>query len=117
MIIGGGGHPASGAVIDDRVPPEGALIIGVGPGGPLQQRRSTVVTEPAPWLAHRDLATPFGFASFDVVPTEPGGTTSISATYYGAAAGSPAYAPLDRFVMRKPVGAGRHSTARQLVTG
>ena len=43
-----------------------------------------------------DLATPFGFASFDVAPTEPGGTTSITATYYGAAAGSPVYAPLDR---------------------
>ena len=117
MIIGGGGHPAPGTVADDGVPPEGALIIGVGPGGPHRQRRSAVITEPAPWLAHRDLATPFGFASFDVVPTEPGGTTSITATYYGAAAGSPAYAPLDRFVMRKPVGAGRRSTARQLVSG
>ena len=117
MIIGGGGHPDSGAAPDDGVPPEGALIIGVGPGGPRGQRRPTVVTEPAPWLAHRDLATPFGFASFDVVPTEPGGTTSITATYYGAAAGSPAYAPLDRFVMRKPVGAGRRSTPWQLVTG
>ena len=52
-----------------------------------------------------------------MVPTEPGGTTSITATYYGAPAGSPAYAPLDRFVMRKPVGAGRRSTARQLVSG
>ena len=117
MIIGGGGHPAPGTVADDGVPPEGALIIGVGPGGPHRQRRSAVITEPAPWLARRDLATPFGFASFDVVPTEPGGTTSITATYYGAAAGSPAYAPLDRFVMRKPVGAGRRSTARQLVSG
>jgi hypothetical protein len=117
MIIGGGGHPAPGAVADDGVPPEGALIIGVGPGGPHRQRRSAVITEPAPWLAHRDLATPFGFASFDVVPTEPGGTTSITATYYGAPAASPAYAPLDRFVMRKPVGAGRRSTARQLVSG
>ena len=52
-----------------------------------------------------------------MVTTEPGGTTSITATCYGAAAGSPAYAPLDRFVMRKPAGAGRRSTARPLVTG
>jgi 3',5'-cyclic AMP phosphodiesterase CpdA len=117
MIIGGGGHPASGAADGDGAPPEGALIVGVAPGGPRQQRRPAIVTEPAPWLAHRDLATPFGLASFDVVPTEPGGTTSITATYHGAAAGSPAYAPLDRFVMRKPVGAGRRPRARQLVTG
>jgi hypothetical protein len=117
MIIGGGGHPASGAAGGEGGPPEGALIAGVAPGGPPQQRRSAIVTEPAPWLAHRDLATPFGFASFDVAPTEPGGTTSITATYYGAAADSPVYAPLDRFVMRKPVGAGRRSTPRQLVTG
>ena len=117
MIIGGGGHPASGTAGGEGGPPEGALIAGVAPGGALQQRRSAIVTEPAPWLAHRDLATPFGFASFDVAPTEPGGTTSITATYYGAAADSPVYAPLDRFVMRKPVGAGRRSTPRQLVTG
>jgi hypothetical protein len=51
------------------------------------------------------------------VPAEPGGTTSITATYYGAAAGSRVYAPLDRFVMRKPVGATWHPRARQLVTG
>src|SRR5262249_30729256 len=117
MIIGGGGPPPSGAAADGRVPPEGALIVGVAPGGPHQQRRSAVVTEPAPWLAHRDLATPFGFASFDVVPTEPGGTTSITATYYGAAEGSSAYAPLDRFVMRKPVGAGRRPPAPPPVAG
>ncbi len=39
-------------------------------------------------------------------PAEPGGTTSITVTYHGAAAGSPVYAPLDRFVLRKPVGVG-----------
>lgn len=58
-----------------------------------------------------DLATPFGFASFDVVPAEPGGTTSITVTHYGAALGSPVYSPLDQFIMRRPVGArhgGRH---------
>ena len=93
------------------------LIVGVGPGDPQSQRRSVIAAEPAPWSAHRDLVTPFGFASFDVVPAEPGGTTSITVTYYGAAAGSRVYAPLDRFVLRKPVGARWHSRARQLVTG
>ena len=65
-----------------------------------------MATEPAPWSAYRDITTPYGFASFDVAPAEPGGTTSITATYYGAAAGSSVYAQLDRFVMRKPARSG-----------
>jgi hypothetical protein len=117
MIIGGGGHSVLRPAGDRGTPPEGVLIIGVGPGSPQSQRRSVITAEPAPWSARRDLDTPFGFASFDVVPAEPGGTTSITATYYGAAAGSRVYAPLDRFVMRKPVGARWHPRARQLVTG
>jgi len=47
--------------------------------------------------------TPYGFASFDVLPSEPGGTTSITVTHYGAAAGSSVYSQLDQFVMRKPL--------------
>jgi hypothetical protein len=117
MIIGGGGHPTPTPVADFDMPHDGVLITGVGPGGPQSQHPSITTTEPAPWSAYRDLATPYGFASFDVVPAEPGGTTSITVTHYGAAAGSPVYVPLDRFVMRKPVGAGRHPRARQLVTG
>jgi len=117
MIIGGGGHPVLRPPGDPGTSPEGVLIVGVGPGNPQSQRRSVIAAEPAPWSAHRDLATPFGFASFDVVPAEPGGTTSITVTYYGAAAGSRAYVPLDRFVLRKPVRAQRHPRDRQLVTG
>jgi hypothetical protein len=103
MIIGGGGHSVLRPPVDPGQPPEGVLIIGVGPGSPQIQRRSVITAEPAPWSAYRNLATPFGFASFDVVPAEPGGTTSITVTYHGAAAGSRVYTPLDRFVMRKPV--------------
>ncbi len=55
------------------------------------------------------LQTPYGFASFDVVPAERGGTTSIIVTHYGAAAGSATYTPRDRFVMRKPL---RHKEAK-----
>ncbi len=65
--------------------------------------------EPAPWSAYRDLQAPYGFASFDVVPAERGGTTSITVTHYGAAAGSATYTPRDRFVMRKPL---RHQQQR-----
>jgi hypothetical protein len=106
MIIGGGGHSVPRTAGEPGTQPEGVLIVGVGPGSPQSQRRSVITTEPTPWLAHRNLATPFGFASFDVAPAEPGGTTSITVTYHGAAAGSPVYAPLDRFVLRKPVGVG-----------
>jgi hypothetical protein len=117
MIIGGGGHSVLRPASDGGDPPQGVLIVGVGPGSPQSQRRSVITAEPAPWSAYRDVATPFGFACFDVVPAEPGGTTSITGTYYGAAAGSRVYAPLDRFVLRKPVGARRPPRAWQLVTG
>jgi len=102
LTIGGGGHPYT-------VPPrrvhgrrEGIVIAGIEPGSPLVQRRSVVETEPAAWSAHRDAKAPFGFASFEVVPAEPGGTTSIAVTYWGAVAGSRDYRPRDRVVLRKP---------------
>ena len=81
------------------------LIVGVGPGSPAAQRPAITTTEPAAWSAHRDLATPYGFAAFDVSPAEPGGMTTITVTYFGAEQGSPHYRPLDRFVLRKPVAA------------
>ena len=103
MIIGGGGnsHPTQHKAFD--APHDGVVTVGLGPGGPMKQRVHIHVTEPAPWSAYRDLATPYGFASFDVVPMEQGGTTSITVTHYGAAAGSRVYSPVDHFVMRKPV--------------
>jgi len=104
MIIGGGGHSTPTPLSDFDVPHDGVLIVGVGPGSPQAQHPTITVTEPAPWSAYRDLRTPYGFASFDVTPVEHGGTTSITVTHYGAAAGSPGYAPLDQFVMRKPLG-------------
>ena len=103
MIIGGGGHSTPTPLSDFDMPHDGVLISGVGPGDPQHQRPSIIATEPAPWSAYRDLQTPYGFASFDVVPAEHGGTTSITVTHYGAAAGSAAYTPRDRFVLRKPL--------------
>jgi hypothetical protein len=101
MIIGGGGHSTPTPVAGFDMPHDGVLITSVGPGSPKSQRPAITTTEPAPWSAYRDLQTPYGFASFDFVPHEPGGTTSITVTHYGAALGSPTYAPLDQFVMRK----------------
>ena len=107
MIIGGGGHSSPTPVADFDMPHDGVLITSVGPGSPQAQHPAITTTEPAPWSAYRDLQTPYGFASFDFVPHEPGGTTSITVTHYGAALGSPDYSPLDTFVMRKSLGRGR----------
>jgi Calcineurin-like phosphoesterase/Purple acid Phosphatase, N-terminal domain len=103
MIIGGGGHATPTPLSDFDMPHDGVLITGVGPGSPQSAHASIITTEPAPWSAYRDLQTPYGFASFDFVPAEHGGTTSITVTHYGAAAGSASYTPQDRFVMRKPL--------------
>jgi Calcineurin-like phosphoesterase/Purple acid Phosphatase, N-terminal domain len=114
MIIGGGGNatPTAPSKFDD--PNDGVVIVGVGPGSPQSQHASVKTTEPAPWSAYRNLATPYGFAAFDVRPAEPGGTTSITVTHYGAAAGSSVYTPLDAFVMRKPVRSGHEPAPREL---
>jgi 3',5'-cyclic AMP phosphodiesterase CpdA len=104
MIIGGGGHSTPTPVAGFDLPHDGVLITSIGPGSPQSQHPTITTTEPAPWSAYRDLQTPYGFASFDFVPHEPGGTTSITVTHYGAALGSPTYAPLDQFVMRKRLG-------------
>ncbi|HUZ55327.1 MAG TPA: metallophosphoesterase family protein [Streptosporangiaceae bacterium] len=106
LTIGGGGHPYQPPARRRHDPHEGIVIAGVGTGSPQVQRRSVIETEPAIWSAYRDQKTPFGFASFDVAPVEPGGMTSITVTYWGAAAGSPAYRPRDRVVLRKPLRAG-----------
>ncbi|HEY7262669.1 MAG TPA: metallophosphoesterase family protein [Trebonia sp.] len=109
MIIGGGGHSTPTPVADFDMPHDGVLITSVGPGSPQSGHPSITTTEPAPWSAYRDLVTPYGFASFDFVPHEPGGTTSITVTHYGAELGSPDYTQRDQFVMRKSLGQRRHA--------
>jgi hypothetical protein len=103
MIIGGGGHSGFTPASAFDNPHDGVLITSVGPGNPTTQHAAVTTTEPAPWSAYRDLQTPYGFASFDVVPHEPGGTSSITVTHYGAQLNSPDYAPLDTFTMRKSI--------------
>jgi 3',5'-cyclic AMP phosphodiesterase CpdA len=102
MTIGGGGHPYRVPGRQLHGPDEGIVVADVQAGSPLVQRRSVLATEPNLWSAYRDTTSAFGFASFDVAPAESGGTTSITATYWGAADGSPSYRPRDRIVLRKP---------------
>ena len=91
------------------MPHDGVLIASIGPGSPQAQHPTITTTEPAPWSAYRDLQTPYGFASFDFVPHEPGGTTSITVTHYGADKGSAVYSERDQFVMRKSLGQDREA--------
>ena len=109
MIIGGGGHSTPTPPADFDMPHDGVLITSVGAGSPQSQHPAITTTEPAPWSAYRDLMTPYGFASFDFVPHEPGGTTSITVTHYGAEVGSPDYTQRDQFVMRKSLRQDRAS--------
>ncbi len=108
MIIGGG-HPTPTPVSDFNMPHDGVLITSVGPGSPQAQHPTITTTAPATGSAYRDLQTPYGFASFDVVPHEPGGTTSITVTHNGADPGSPLYSQRDQFVMRKSLGMDQQS--------
>ena len=102
MIIGGGGHPFYTPPGAFDTPHDGVVIYDVAPGSPQVQRAAKTTTEPAPWSAYRDVTTPYGFASFDVDPTAPGGMTTITVTHYGAAAGSPSYTPLETTVLTRP---------------
>ena len=101
MIIGGGGHSTPTPVADFDSPHDGVLITSVGAGSPQAGHPSITTTEPAPVVGLPGPGTPYGFASFDFVPHEPGGTTSITVTHYGAEVASPDYTQRDQFVMRK----------------
>jgi len=103
LTIGGGGHPVTEASQPRHGKDEGMVITAVGDGDPWHQRAAVLATEPAAWSAYQGAPGGFGFAACDVVPAEPGGTTSITVTYYAAAPGSPDYRPADTFVLRKPL--------------
>jgi purple acid phosphatase-like protein/calcineurin-like phosphoesterase family protein len=105
LTIGGAGHPFTAPDRLRHEPGEGLVITGTGAGDPQRVRHSIVATEPAVWSAYRGEPGRFGFAAFDVAPDEPGGTTSITGTYYEAMPGSPDYRPRDSFVLRKPIAA------------
>jgi hypothetical protein len=61
------------------------------------------VTEVATWAGHRDAQDPYGFASFDVDPGEPGGLTKIEVTFYRTSPSTTAAAvPVDRFILQRP---------------
>ncbi|MCU1380819.1 MAG: uncharacterized protein JWN29_3802 [Acidimicrobiales bacterium] len=102
MILGGGGHSSATppSSFDDDT--HGVVIYDVG--APVNGNRASlkVTDEPSHWSAHRDLVNEYGFGVFDVDPGRPGGTTSITFTYYGTTAGSATYRPLDTVTLTRP---------------
>jgi hypothetical protein len=52
---------------------------------------------------HRDPQDPWGFASFDVDPGQPGGMTRMEVTFFRTSPSTTAAAvPVDRFVLQRP---------------
>jgi hypothetical protein len=58
--------------------------------------------EAAPWSAFRDRENPCGFVVFDVDPGQPGGITSMAATYYAVNGPFGAMTPIDKFTLTRP---------------
>jgi hypothetical protein len=102
MVIGGGGTslPSNQLFFD---PPACRVITAVGAPDPVTGKRAPVyVHEDAPWFAVRDAAQSYGFAAFRVDPgTHPGGTTTMTVTYYDVVQDG-RLTPFETFQLRRP---------------
>lgn len=75
----------------------------VGDIDPATGRKSPrYVQEAAPWSVFRDRENPCGFVTFDVDPGQPGGTTSMAATYYAVNGAFGEVTLVDKFTMTRP---------------
>ena len=103
LVIGGGGTsiPSNGDVLPSR---DAAVLTGVGQVRSRSKAQGSAhVEEDAPWSAFRDMENPCGFVAFDVDPGQPGGRTSMAATYY--AVNGPVRRgtiPVDKFTLTRP---------------
>ena len=108
MVIGGGGTSApSNQLLFD--PPQCRVIVSVSDRpaaapGAVTHGTPTYVTEDAVWSGTRDAAHSYGFASFDVDPGRPGGTTSITVTYHEVVGPYGTLAPFETFTLTRPRG-------------
>ena len=102
MVIGGGGTSiASNRLFFD--PPRCRVITRVGAPGANGKRPPVYVMEDAPWSAVRNAAHAYGFAHFAVDPGKaPGGTTSITVTYYDVVGRDGQVAPFEKFTLSRP---------------
>ncbi|WP_369044695.1 purple acid phosphatase family protein [Sinomonas sp. P10A9] len=102
MILGGGGTSAPSNQLL-FTPPECRVIVSVGAPNPTTGKRPPVyVHEPAPWSAVRDAASSYGFGAFEVDPGEPGGETTITATYYNVTGLGGGLEKFESFTLRRP---------------
>ncbi len=102
LVIGGGGTsiPSNGMFFTE---PRCRVLMGVGDIDAVTKRKAPrYVEEAAPWSAFRDREHPCGFVAFDVDPGQPGGHTSMAATYYAVDGPFGAVTPVDQFTLTRP---------------
>jgi 3',5'-cyclic AMP phosphodiesterase CpdA len=102
MVIGGGGTSAPSNQLFFS-PARCRVITGVGATDPGTGKKPPIyLIEDAPWSAFRDTDHSYGFATFDLDPGTPGGTTSITVTYQAVTGPYGAATPVDRFTLTRP---------------
>ena len=85
--------------------PRCRVLVGVGDFDPaIGRKKPRYVVEDAPWSAFRDRDNPYGFVAFDVDPGQPGGATTIKATYHVLGGLFGATREVDHFTLTKPRG-------------
>jgi 3',5'-cyclic AMP phosphodiesterase CpdA len=102
LVIGGGGTsiPSNTFLFPE---PRCRVLTAVGGVDPaVGHKVPEYVQEPAPWSVFRDRDNPYGFVQFDVDPGQPGGNTSIAATYYAVKGPFGETIPVDRFTLTRP---------------
>ncbi len=102
LVIGGGGTsiPSNAMLFPE---PRCRVLMGVGDIDPASGRKSPrYLEEQAPWSAFRDMRNPHGFVAFDVDPGQPGGTTSMAATYYAVRGPFGDATAVDQFTLTRP---------------
>ena len=102
LVIGGGGTSIpSNSMLHPE--PRCQVLTEVGKLDPaVRHKVPHHVEEAAPWSVFRDRDNPCGFVAFDVDPGQPGGTTSIAATYYAVNGPFGETVPVDKFTLTRP---------------
>jgi 3',5'-cyclic AMP phosphodiesterase CpdA len=102
LVIGGGGTsiPSNSMFYPE---PRCRVLMSVGDVDPgIGRKAPSHVEEQAPWSAFRDLDNPCGFVAFDVDPGQPGGMTTMAATYFAVNGPFGMVTPVDKFTLTRP---------------
>lgn len=102
LVIGGGGTsiPSNAMLFPE---PRCRVLMSVGGVNPGTGRKTpNYIEEAAPWSVFRDRDNPCGFVAFDVDPGQPGGNTSMAATYYAVNGPFGETTAVDRFTLTRP---------------